>query len=54
MKKPIMFFVLAGFAAVLASMVVYSALKRKEAEVEQAKVKTVDSGGGCTRPGIRQ
>jgi pilus assembly protein CpaB len=41
MKKPIMFFVLAGFAAVLASMVVYSALKRKEAEVEQAKVKTV-------------
>jgi len=42
MKKPIMFFVLAGFAAVLASMVVYSALKRKEAEVEQAKVKTVE------------
>lgn len=42
MKKPIMFFVLAGFAAVLASMVVYSALERKEAEVEQAKVKTVD------------
>ncbi|HTY54099.1 MAG TPA: Flp pilus assembly protein CpaB [Candidatus Binataceae bacterium] len=41
MKKPIMFFVLAGFAAVLASMVVYSALKRKEAEVEQARVKTV-------------
>ena len=39
MKKPIMFFVLAGFAAVLASMVVYSALKRKEAEVEQANVK---------------
>jgi len=42
MKKPIMFFVLAGFAAVLASMVVYSALKRKEAEVEQAKVKSVN------------
>jgi len=42
MKKPIMFFVLAGFAAVLASMVVYSALKRKEAEVEQARVKTVE------------
>jgi len=42
MKKPIMFFVLAGFAAVLAAMVVYSALKRKEAEVEQAKVKTVE------------
>lgn len=41
MKKPIMFFVLAGFAAVLASMVVYSALKRKEAEVEEARVKTV-------------
>jgi pilus assembly protein CpaB len=42
MKKPIVFFVLAGFAAVLASMVVYSALKRKETEVEQARVKTVE------------
>ncbi len=42
MKKPIMFFVLAGFAAVLASMVVYSALKRKDAEVEQAMVSTVE------------
>lgn len=42
MKKPIVFFILAGFAAVLASMVVYSALKRKEAEVEQARVKTVE------------
>ncbi len=42
MKKPIVFFILAGFAAVLASIVVYSALKRKEAEVEQAKVRTVE------------
>jgi len=42
MKRPIMFFVLAGFAAVLAAIVVYSALKRKEAEVEQARVRTVE------------
>lgn len=42
MRRPIMFFVLAGFAAVLAAIVVYSALKRKEAEVEQARVRTVE------------
>ncbi len=42
MRRPIMFFVLTGFAAVLAAIVVYSALKRKEAEVEQAKVRTVE------------
>jgi len=41
MKRPIVFFLLAGFAAVLASMVVYSALKKKDAEVEKAMVKSV-------------
>src|SRR5216683_5850165 len=41
MKRPIVFFLLAGFAAVLASMVVYSALKKKDAEVERAMVKSV-------------
>ncbi len=38
MRKPRMFFVLTGFAAVLAAMVVYWALKSKEAEVERSKV----------------
>src|SRR5439155_17887915 len=41
MKKPIVFFLLAGFAAVLASMVVYSALKKKDAEVANAMVQSV-------------
>ena len=42
MRKPTMFFVLTGFAAMLAAMVVYWALKSKEAEVEQAKVRMVE------------
>lgn len=42
MKRPIAFMVLAGVAAVLASLVVYSALKRREAEVKQAMAQTVE------------
>jgi pilus assembly protein CpaB len=42
MRRPIAFVVLAGVAAVLASLVVYSALKRREAEVKQAMSQTVE------------
>ncbi len=41
MRRPMLFVVLAGLAAMLASVVVYSALKRREAEVQQAIAKTV-------------
>lgn len=41
MRRPIIFVLLAGFAALIAAIVVYSALKRREAEVEQAMVKSV-------------
>lgn len=41
MRRPIVFVVLAGLAAMLASVVVYSALKRREAEVQQALAKNV-------------
>ncbi|HJU28150.1 MAG TPA: SAF domain-containing protein, partial [Candidatus Binataceae bacterium] len=41
MRRPIVFVLLAGFAALIAAVVVYSALKRREAEVEQAMVKSV-------------
>jgi pilus assembly protein CpaB len=41
MRRPTLFVVLAGLAAMLASVVVYSALKRREAEVQQAIAKTV-------------
>ncbi|MHB8381873.1 MAG: Flp pilus assembly protein CpaB [Candidatus Binataceae bacterium] len=42
MRRPIVFVVLAGLAAMLASIVVYSALKRREAEVQQALAKNVE------------
>lgn len=42
MRRPIVFVVLAGLAAMLASVVVYSALKRREAEVQQALAKNVE------------
>lgn len=41
MRRPIVFVLLAGVAALVAAIVVYSALKRREAEVEQATVKSV-------------
>lgn len=42
MRRPIIFVLLAGFAALVAAMVVYSALKRREAEVQQAKLQAVE------------
>ncbi|HVA79825.1 MAG TPA: Flp pilus assembly protein CpaB [Candidatus Binataceae bacterium] len=42
MRRPIVFVVLAGLAAMLASVVVYSALKRRDAEVQQALAKNVE------------
>ncbi len=42
MRRPIIFVLLAGFAALVAAMMVYSALKRREAEVKQAMVESVD------------
>ncbi|MGC1676731.1 MAG: Flp pilus assembly protein CpaB [Candidatus Binataceae bacterium] len=42
MRRPIVFVVLAGLAAMLAAVVVYSALKRREAEVQQALAKNVE------------
>jgi pilus assembly protein CpaB len=41
MRRPIVFVLLAGFAALIAAIVVYSALKRREAQVEEAMVKSV-------------
>jgi len=41
MKRPVIFVALAGLAAMLASVVVYSALKKREAEVQKAMAKTV-------------
>ncbi len=40
MKRPVAFVVLAGVAALLASVLVYSALKKREAEVQAAKAST--------------
>ena len=42
MRRPVIFVLLAGFAALVAALVVYSALKRREAEVQQALVKSVN------------
>ncbi|HXW83399.1 MAG TPA: Flp pilus assembly protein CpaB, partial [Candidatus Binataceae bacterium] len=42
MRRPIVFVVLAGLAAMLASVVVYSALKAREAEVANARAKNVE------------
>jgi len=36
MRRPMVFVLLAGLAAMLASVMVYSALKRREAEVQNA------------------
>ncbi|MGH7934399.1 MAG: Flp pilus assembly protein CpaB [Candidatus Binataceae bacterium] len=41
MRRPIIFVLLAGVAALVAALVVYSALKKREAEVQQAKAQTV-------------
>ena len=42
MRRPVIFVLLAGFAALIAALVVYSALKRREAEVQQARVQSVN------------
>ncbi len=42
MRRPIIFVLLAGFAALVAAMVVYSALKRREAEVQEAKLQSME------------
>jgi pilus assembly protein CpaB len=42
MRRPVIFVLLAGFAALVAALVVYSALKKREAEVQQALVKSVN------------
>lgn len=42
MRRPVIFVLLAGFAALVAALVVYSALKKREAEVQQALVKSVE------------
>jgi pilus assembly protein CpaB len=41
MRRPMVFVLLAGLAAMLASVMVYSALKRREAEVQQAMAHNV-------------
>jgi pilus assembly protein CpaB len=41
MKRPVIFVALAGLAAMLASVVVYSALKKREADVQKAMAHTV-------------
>ncbi|MGH7781280.1 MAG: Flp pilus assembly protein CpaB [Candidatus Binataceae bacterium] len=42
MRRPLIFAILAGFAAVLAAIIVFSALKRREAEVQKALASSVD------------
>ena len=42
MRRPAIFVLLAGVAAMVAAMVVYSALKRREAEVQQAMAQSVN------------
>jgi pilus assembly protein CpaB len=42
MKRPVAFVVLAGVAALVASVLVYSALKRREIEVQQAKATNIE------------
>src|SRR5579863_2565886 len=41
MRRPIIFVLLAGFAALVAALVVYSALKKREQEVQQAMLQSV-------------
>jgi pilus assembly protein CpaB len=42
MRRPVIFVVLAGLAAMVASVVVYSALKKRETEVQNAMAKNVN------------
>ncbi|MBF6559941.1 MAG: Flp pilus assembly protein CpaB [Candidatus Binataceae bacterium] len=42
MKRPIIFVLLAGLAALVAAMVVYTQLKKRETEVQEAMVQSVD------------
>jgi len=42
MRRPLIFAILAGFAAVLAAVIVFSALKRRETEVQKALASTVE------------
>ena len=41
MRRPMIFVLLAGLAAMLASVMVYSALKRREADVQRAMAHNV-------------
>src|SRR5216683_8338121 len=41
MKRPFGFFLVSGIAAMLAALVVYSALKKREAEIQRATVQNV-------------
>jgi pilus assembly protein CpaB len=42
MRRPIIFVLLAGFAALVAALVVYSALKKRERQVQEAMVQSVN------------
>jgi pilus assembly protein CpaB len=42
MRRPTVYVALAGVSALIAAMIVYSALKRREAEVQRAMVKSVE------------
>ncbi len=42
MKRPVVFVGLAGFAALMAALVVYSALRRRETELAKARAQTVE------------
>ncbi|MHB8381222.1 MAG: Flp pilus assembly protein CpaB [Candidatus Binataceae bacterium] len=42
MRRPLIFAILAGLAAILAAIIVFSALKRREAEVQKALASTVE------------
>jgi len=42
MRRPIVFVMLAGIVALVAAMVVYSALRKREAAIQQAMVKSVE------------
>ncbi|MBF6571211.1 MAG: Flp pilus assembly protein CpaB [Candidatus Binataceae bacterium] len=42
MRRPTLYVVMAGLAAMIAAVIVYSALKKREAEVQQAMVKSVE------------
>jgi pilus assembly protein CpaB len=42
MRRPVIFAILAGLASVLAAIIVFSALKRREAEVQRAMANTAD------------